>query len=84
MTTMSKRLITAALSAMATAAILIPAVPAEAAPAIQIHRVYFDSPGKDTRTNSSLNDQPFNPATGSAQTPDARPWRDRYRRFSLM
>jgi lamin tail-like protein len=52
---MSKRLVTGALSALATGAILIPAAPAEAAPAIQIRRVYFDSPGTDNRTNSSLN-----------------------------
>ncbi|MDX3637270.1 lamin tail domain-containing protein [Streptomyces europaeiscabiei] len=29
--------------------------PAEAAGGVVIHRVYFDSPGKDTRTNTSLN-----------------------------
>ncbi|WP_242900805.1 lamin tail domain-containing protein [Actinomadura terrae] len=39
----------------ATGAALLAAAPAEAASAVQIHRVYYDSPGKDTRSNSSLN-----------------------------
>jgi hypothetical protein len=39
----------------AVAASLLVAVPAEAAPAVKITRIYYDSPGSDTRTNTSLN-----------------------------
>lgn len=45
----------AAVAACASAVALVPALPAEAASSIQIHRVYYDSPGKDTGTNTSLN-----------------------------
>ncbi|MET7614186.1 lamin tail domain-containing protein [Streptomyces seoulensis] len=48
----------AALPALAGAALLtgtVMSTPAQAAGTVQIHRVYFDSPGKDTRSNSSLN-----------------------------
>ncbi|MEW2317341.1 lamin tail domain-containing protein [Streptomyces bauhiniae] len=48
----------AALPALAGAALLtgtLMSTPAQAAGTVQIHRVYFDSPGKDTRSNSSLN-----------------------------
>ncbi|MFC4052515.1 lamin tail domain-containing protein [Actinomadura syzygii] len=44
------------------------AVPAEAASPVQIYRVYYDSPGKDTRSNASLNGewvQLFNTSTSS-------------------
>ncbi|WP_245667468.1 lamin tail domain-containing protein [Actinomadura macra] len=34
---------------------LLVAGPAEAASAVQIHRVYYDSPGSDNRSNASLN-----------------------------
>ncbi|QKG23223.1 lamin tail domain-containing protein [Actinomadura verrucosospora] len=39
----------------AVAAGLLAASPAEAASPVQIYRVYYDSPGKDTRSNASLN-----------------------------
>ncbi|WP_307832747.1 lamin tail domain-containing protein [Planomonospora sp. ID91781] len=44
-------------SALLAAAVLAPALPAHAAavPAIQITRVYYDSPGTDRRSNTSLN-----------------------------
>ncbi|NEB91156.1 lamin tail domain-containing protein [Streptomyces bauhiniae] len=48
----------AALPALAGAALLtgtLMSTPAQAAGTVQIHRVYFDSPGTDTRSNSSLN-----------------------------
>ncbi|MFD8299497.1 lamin tail domain-containing protein [Streptomyces bauhiniae] len=48
----------ATLPALAGAALLtgtLLSTPAQAAGTVQIHRVYFDSPGKDTRSNSSLN-----------------------------
>ncbi|MEU6813879.1 lamin tail domain-containing protein [Streptomyces sp. NPDC046860] len=48
----------AALPALAGAALLtgtLLSTPAQAAGGVQIHRVYFDSPGTDTRSNSSLN-----------------------------
>ncbi len=46
--------------AVATAALALAAsagwvAPAEAAPAIKVTKIYFDSPGTDTRTNYSLN-----------------------------
>jgi hypothetical protein len=34
---------------------LMAATPADATPAIKIYRIYYDSPGSDTRTNTSLN-----------------------------
>ncbi|WP_131739424.1 lamin tail domain-containing protein [Actinomadura roseirufa] len=49
---------------------VLAAVPAEAASAVQIHRVYFDSPGKDDRSNASLNGewvQLYNSARTSRQ-----------------
>ncbi|WP_433324575.1 lamin tail domain-containing protein [Spirillospora sp. CA-294931] len=39
----------------AVAALGLMAAPAEAASAVQIYRVYFDSPGRDTGSNTSLN-----------------------------
>lgn len=53
-----RRSIRAALPAFAGAVALTGTVlsgPAEAAGGVVIHRVYFDSPGKDTRGNASLN-----------------------------
>src|SRR5690349_4857523 len=44
-----------ATAAAAVTALGVMAAPAEAASAVQIYRVYFDSPGKDTRSNTSLN-----------------------------
>jgi hypothetical protein len=35
--------------------LLILALPAQALAAIKIHKIYFDSPGSDTRSNASLN-----------------------------
>ncbi|WP_030165610.1 lamin tail domain-containing protein [Spirillospora albida] len=59
----------AAIAAGALGATLF-AAPAEAASAIQISRVYYDSPGKDTGSNRSLNGewvQLFNRSTKSRQ-----------------
>jgi hypothetical protein len=50
---MVKRIL--ATAAAAATALGLMAVPAEAASPVQIYRVYFDSPGKDTRSNTSLN-----------------------------
>ncbi|MBO2456025.1 lamin tail domain-containing protein [Actinomadura sp. LCR2-06] len=52
-----KRLVVSGAVAIAgaVAAGLLAAAPAEAASPVQIYRVYFDSPGKDTRSNASLN-----------------------------
>jgi hypothetical protein len=48
--------IRAAVTAFACGAGLVAfAAPAEAASTIQIYRVYYNSPGTDTRSNSSLN-----------------------------
>ncbi|MEU4718093.1 lamin tail domain-containing protein [Nonomuraea dietziae] len=44
-----------ATAALTAAAVFIPSLPAHAAPAIQITKVYYDSPGKDLRSNTSLN-----------------------------
>jgi hypothetical protein len=52
---MRNRLITATAAACAGAAVVLSPTAAEAASAIQIYRVYYDSPGKDTGSNSSLN-----------------------------
>ncbi|QXJ26788.1 lamin tail domain-containing protein [Actinomadura graeca] len=54
----------------ATGAALLAAGPAEAASAVQIYRVYYDSPGSDNRSNASLNGewvQLFNTARTSKQ-----------------
>jgi Lamin Tail Domain len=37
------------------AAITINVIPAQASPALQFRRMQYDSPGKDTRTNASIN-----------------------------
>jgi hypothetical protein len=50
---MKRVLVLSALAAVATA-VLAPA-PAEATPAIKIYKIYYNSPGSDTRTNTSLN-----------------------------
>ncbi|MEV4182681.1 lamin tail domain-containing protein [Streptosporangium canum] len=51
------RLLPLAVAAAAALVVLAPAVPAQAAalPAIQITRVWYDSPGSDLRSNASLN-----------------------------
>lgn len=41
--------------AVSAAAVLLPALPAEAAPTVRIRQVYYNSPGTDTRSNASLN-----------------------------
>ena len=40
---------------VAAVAGLLAATPAEATPAIKIYKIYYNSPGTDTRTNTSLN-----------------------------
>ncbi|MFL6054750.1 MAG: lamin tail domain-containing protein [Actinoallomurus sp.] len=40
---------------LAAATALLPALPAQAASAVQIYRVYYNSPGVDNRSNTSLN-----------------------------
>lgn len=42
-------------ASVVAAAVLTPALPAEAASVVQIYRVYFDSPGSDKGGNKSLN-----------------------------
>lgn len=44
-----------AVGAATVAAVGLLAVPAEAASAVQIYRVYYNSPGTDNRSNKSLN-----------------------------
>jgi hypothetical protein len=44
-----------AAAALAAAAVLAPTLPAHAAPAVQITKVFYDSPGSDRRSNTSLN-----------------------------
>jgi len=65
-----KKLIITGAAAAITAAGIGLAAPAEAASAVQIHRVYYNSPGSDTGSNSSLNGewvQLFNTSTTSRQ-----------------
>lgn len=50
---MRARAVLTALLAVAASGVL--ATPAEAAPAIKVSKIYFDSPGTDSRTNASLN-----------------------------
>lgn len=45
----------AAALALSTAAAVATAAPAEATPILKIVKVYYDSPGSDTRTNTSIN-----------------------------
>ncbi|MFG2004823.1 lamin tail domain-containing protein [Spirillospora sp. NPDC048911] len=52
---MKKVLATGAAAVITAAGVGLAAAPAQAASAIQIYRVYYDSPGKDTRSNASLN-----------------------------
>ena len=42
-------------AALAAGAVFAAAPPAEAASAVQFGRIYYDSPGSDTRTNTSRN-----------------------------
>ena len=49
-----KRALVLAVLAGAVAGVMTP-TPAEAAPAVKIYKVYYDSPGTDSRTNTSLN-----------------------------
>ncbi|GAA0231798.1 lamin tail domain-containing protein [Cryptosporangium japonicum] len=44
-----------ATAAAAVVFALVPAAPASAAPVVQFSRAVYDSPGTDTRTNTSLN-----------------------------
>jgi len=63
-----KRILATAGAAMAAVGLM--AAPAEAASPVQIYRVYFDSPGKDDRSNKSLNGewvQLFNRTTKTRQ-----------------
>ncbi|MQY05328.1 lamin tail domain-containing protein [Actinomadura macrotermitis] len=50
-----RKLLAAGVTAAAVAGIGAVAAPAQAASAVQIYRVYYDSPGPDTRSNASLN-----------------------------
>lgn len=52
---MRKLLVTLAATAFAVGAALTVTGPAQAAPALRFHSTQYDSPGKDTRTNKSLN-----------------------------
>ncbi|MBA9002388.1 lamin tail domain-containing protein [Thermomonospora cellulosilytica] len=68
-----RKLITTAVAACAGAAVLMSPTAAEAAPAIQIYRVYYNSPGSDTGSNSNLNAewvQIINRGTTSRQLKD--------------
>jgi hypothetical protein len=63
-----KLIVTGALAALTAAGVGLSAMPAEAASAVQIYRVSYNSPGSDTGSNSSLNGewvQLFNTATTS-------------------
>jgi len=44
-----------AIVALAAAAILVPACPAQAVSSVRFYKIYYDSPGTDTRSNTSLN-----------------------------
>lgn len=46
--------VTLAAAAVCAGAVLAPS-PAQAAGSVQLHKIYYDSPGKDTRSNKSLN-----------------------------
>ncbi len=50
---MLRRALTAGMSAATVLA--LSAAPAEAAPVLKVSKVYYDSPGTDTRSNTSLN-----------------------------
>jgi hypothetical protein len=54
-TRMRTRIIAALAAAGAAGALVLVPTAAEAASAVQIYRVYYDSPGSDTGSNSSLN-----------------------------
>jgi len=45
----------AALAAAVAGTVLLTPSPAEAASSLRIYRIYYDSPGTDTRSNTSLN-----------------------------
>ncbi|MEV4161421.1 lamin tail domain-containing protein [Nonomuraea dietziae] len=61
-------------SALAVAAVLVPSLPAQAAPAIQITRVYYDSPGSDRRSNTSLNGEYVTITNNTSRAIDLEGW----------
>src|SRR3954470_176476 len=55
MQTLGRALLVALLLGAAAVTLPATATPANAASCVQIYRIYYNSPGTDTRTNTSLN-----------------------------
>jgi hypothetical protein len=68
-----KRSIPVLLAALALA-VLMPA-PAHAASRVRLYKVYFDSPGSDTRTNTSLNGEWFELKNSGTTTQNLYGWK---------
>ncbi|WP_081937797.1 lamin tail domain-containing protein [Streptosporangium roseum] len=70
------RLLPLAVATAAALAVLAPAVPAQAAalPAVQITKVYYDSPGSDLRSNASLNGEYVTIKNTTRQAIDLAGW----------
>lgn len=69
-----RRSILAATVAAASALVLAPA-PAQAAPTVQITRIWYDSPGTDRRQNSSLNAEYIRIRNNTSKTVKIGGWR---------
>ena len=70
---MRTRILTATLVALAPLAVLAPPAQAAAGPVL-FSRVFFDSPGSDTRTNASLNAEYFTLKNSGTDTKNISGW----------
>jgi Lamin Tail Domain len=61
-------------SAATVACLLAPSTPALAASPIKLGRIYYDSPGTDTRTNTSLNAEWFTVRNTGTRTVNLAGW----------
>lgn len=72
---MRNRVIVPGVALGAAAAVILTPVTAEAASAVRIYRVYYDSPGKDTGSNSSLNAEWVQIINRGTKTRQLKGWR---------
>ena len=82
---MRKLLGTLAATAITVGAILTAASPAQAAPALRFHSAQYDSPGKDTRTNASLNQEWIAVVNTGAKAVNLKGWKisDKVRTYTI-
>jgi P pilus assembly chaperone PapD len=72
---MMRRLVTLTVTALvAGTSSLVAVTPADAARTVQFTRIQYDSPGSDTRSNSSLNGEYVQVKNGTARTVNLYRW----------